>query len=51
VSRRLTPKMLDKTDSGQGLRRTLYAAVRQVDKELVFMHGFLQLLLRMTQDR
>jgi LysR family transcriptional regulator for metE and metH len=51
VSRRLTPKSTDQTELNQGLRRTLYAAVRQADEELVFMQGFLQLLIRMTQSR
>ena len=51
VSRRLIPKMTDQAESSQGLRRTLYVAVRQVDEELVFMQGFLQLLVRMTQGR
>ncbi len=63
VSRCLTPKMNDQAilDQGlnqelnlklnQGLRRTLYAAVRQNDEEFVFMQGFLQLLTRMTRNR
>jgi LysR family transcriptional regulator for metE and metH len=51
VSRRLTPKMTDKVNSEQGLRRTLYAAVRQDDEDLVFMQGFLKLVVRMTQGR
>jgi LysR family transcriptional regulator for metE and metH len=51
VSRRLIPKMTDQAESGKGLRRTLYVAVRQVDEELVFMQGFLRLLVRMTQGR
>ncbi|MDE2421492.1 MAG: LysR family transcriptional regulator [Gammaproteobacteria bacterium] len=54
VSRRLTPKPSEQVDEQrgtQGLRRTLYVAVRQVDEELVFMQGFLQLLIRMTQNR
>jgi len=51
VSRRLIPKNTDPTMANQGLRRTLYAAVRQADEKLVFMQGFLQLLVRMTQGR
>ncbi len=56
VSRRLTPKLSDDLkvlapSVDTGLRRTLYAAVRQADEEVVFMQGFLALLTKMTQGR
>ncbi len=59
ISRRITPKTADPTtmnqtlrqELNQGLRRTLYAAVRQSDEDLVFIQGFLQLLTRMTRNR
>jgi LysR family transcriptional regulator for metE and metH len=51
VSRRLIPKNSDPDMINQGLRRTLYAAVREVDAELVYMQGFLRLLVRMTEGR
>jgi LysR family transcriptional regulator for metE and metH len=54
VSRRLTPKAAEigaPAANDSGLRRTLYAAVRQADAEVVFMQGFLALLTKMTQGR
>ena len=50
-SRRLIPKDHDPMLTNQGLRRTLYAAVRQTDEDRGYMQGFIQLLVRMTQDR
>ncbi len=56
VSRRLTPKPAQGAEATTpvpdvGLRRTLYAAVRVADEEVVFMQGFLALLTKMTQGR
>ena len=51
VSRRLIAQNSNSAMTNPGLRRTLYAAVRQADEELGYMQGFLQLLIRMTQGR